>query len=110
MEERVLRGMEGTVVIDQKSMRLHELEGRLPADVNIAFGLLATIKAGSNFATTREPVEGNEWKTAMMDTDINGRAIFFKSIGRKEHAEHSEFTRLSMDITVPQAVDLLEKK
>jgi hypothetical protein len=110
MEERVLRGMEGTLLIDQKSMRLHELEGRLPEDVNIAFGLLATIKAGSNFATTRDPVPGNEWKTAMMDTDINGRAIFFKSIGRKEHAEHSDFTRLPMDITVPQAVELLEKK
>jgi hypothetical protein len=110
MEERVLRGMEGTMLIDQKSMFLHKLEGRLPADVNIGFGLLATIKAGSNFATTREPVPGDEWKTAMMDTDINGRAIFFKSIGRKEHAEHTDFTRLPMDITVPQAVDLLEKK
>jgi hypothetical protein len=110
MEERVLRGMEGTMLIDQKTMRLHELEGRLPEDINIAFGLLATIRAGSNFATTRDPVPGNEWKTAMMDTDINGRAIFFKSIGRKEHAEHTDFTRLPVDITVPQAVELLEKK
>jgi hypothetical protein len=110
MEERVLRGMEGTMLIDEKSMRLHELEGRLPEDINIGFGLLATIKAGSNFATTRDPVPGNEWKTAMMDTDINGRAMFFKSIGRKEHAEHSDFSRLAADITVPQAVELLEKK
>jgi hypothetical protein len=110
MEERVLKGMQGTMLIDQKSSRLHELEGRLPADVNIGFGLLATIKAGSNFATTREPVQGNEWKTATMNTDINGRAIFFKSIGRKEHAEHSDFYQIPMDTTVPQAVAMLEKR
>lgn len=70
---------------------MHELEGRLPEDVNIGFGLLATIHAGSNFSTTRDPVPGNEWKTAVVDTDIDGRAIFFKSIGKKEHVEHSGF-------------------
>jgi hypothetical protein len=109
MEERVLHGMVGTVWIDPKSSRLHRLEGRLPADVSIGFGLIATVKAGSNFSTQREPVPGNEWKTALMDTDINGRAIFFKSIGKKEHAEHTDFAQVPMDVTVAQAVAMLEK-
>ncbi len=108
MEERVLHGMEGAVLIDPAT-RLHGIKGRLPADVQIGFGLVATIKAGSNFSTTRNRVAGNEWKTAVLDTDINGRAIFFKAIGKKEHAEHSEFKMLPNDITVPQAVALLEK-
>ncbi len=109
MEERVLRAMEGTMLIDRKSSRLHQLEGRLPADVSIGYGLLATIRAGSNFSTTREPVPGDEWKTSMLDTDINGRAIFFKAIGKKEHAEHSEFTVIPMNTTVPQAVAMLQR-
>ena len=91
MEERVLHGMVGTVWIDSKSSRLHRLEGRLPADVSIGFGLIATVKAGSNFATQREPVVGDEWKTSLVDTDINGRAIFFKAIGKKEHTERTDF-------------------
>lgn len=110
MEERVLHGMVGTLQVDTKSSRLHRLEGRLPADVNIGFGLVATIKAGSNFSTVREAVPGNdEWKTATLDTDITGRAIFFKAIGKKEHAEHTEFVQVPMEVTVAQAVEMVER-
>ena len=107
-EERVLHAMSGTVLIDP-AMRLHGVQGRLAEDVQIGFGLLATIKAGSNFATTRDRVAGNEWKTSTLDTDINGRAIFFKAIGKKEHAEHTEFKPIPTETTVLQAVALVEK-
>ena len=109
LEERVLHGMEGSILVDEHGMRLHGITGRLPGDVSIGYGLIATIHAGSNFSTTRDNVYGNEWKTAMLDTDINGRAIFFKAIGKKEHAVHSSFKQLPDDITVPQAVAMLVK-
>jgi hypothetical protein len=109
MEERVLHGMVGTVWIDSKSSRLRRLEGRLPADVSIGFGLIATVKAGSNFATQRDPVPGDEWKTSLVDTDINGRAIFFKAIGKKEHTERTDFVPVAKDVTVAQAVEMLER-
>lgn len=108
LEERVLRAMTGSVLIDAAG-RLHRIEGRLPEDVTVGFGLIATIKAGSNFATTREHVDGNEWKTASLDTDIDGRAIFFKAIGKKEHAERWEYRRVPDNLTVPQAVAMLER-
>ncbi len=107
IEERVLHGMTGSVLVDP-AIRLHEIEGRLSEDVTVGFGLIATIKAGSNFSTTRDRVAGNEWKTAVLDTDINGRAIFFKAIGKKDHAEHREFKAILHEITVPQAVALVE--
>ncbi len=106
MEERVLHSMVGTVVVDP-AVRLHGIEGRLPEDVSIGFGLVATIKAGSHFSTTRERVAGDEWKTAVLDTDIDGRAIFFKAIGKKEHAEHREFKLMGDAVTVPQGVGML---
>jgi hypothetical protein len=114
MEERILHGMVGSVVVETGKMRLRELEGRLPQDVSIAYGLIATIKAGSHFATTRQPVHtgpvyGTEWKTETLETDVTGRAIFFKAIGKQEHAEHSDFKILSPTITVPQAVELVER-
>ncbi|MEO8737121.1 MAG: hypothetical protein ABI380_11335 [Edaphobacter sp.] len=109
MEERVMHGMAGSMLVDSRAGRLHELEGRLPEDVNIGFGLLATIHAGSNFSTTRDPVPGDEWKTVVVDTDINGRAIFFKSIGKKDHSEHSEFKPVPQNLTVAQAVEMVEK-
>lgn len=109
LEERVLHGMEGSILVDEEGMRLHGITGRLPGDVSIGYGLIATIHAGSNFSTTRDRVFGNEWKTASLDTDINGRAIFFKAIGKKEHAVHSTFKQLPDGITVAQAVGMLVK-
>jgi hypothetical protein len=109
MEERVLHGMAGSMLIDKQKARLHLLEGRLPQDVNIGFGLLATIHAGSKFSTIRDSVPGKEWKTTMIDTDITGRAVFFKTVGKKEHAEHADFKRVPMDLTVQQALEMLEK-
>lgn len=109
MEERVLHSMTGSLLVDQRVMRLRGITGRLPQDVNIGFGLIATIKAGSSFDTTREPVYGTEWKTQTLDTDINGRAIFFKAIGKKEHAVHSDFKLLPLEMTVADAVAMLEK-
>jgi hypothetical protein len=109
MEERVLHGMSGTMLIEPKAMRLHQIEGRLPQDVSIGFGLLATIKAGSSFATTRDALGQPDWKTTVIDADINGKAIFFKAIAKKQHAEHSEFVRVSNDLTVAQAVAMVEQ-
>jgi hypothetical protein len=114
MEERILHGMVGSVVVETDKMRLRGLDGRLPQDVSIAYGLIATIKAGSHFATTRQPVHtgpvyGTEWKTQTLETDVAGRAIFFKAIGKQEHAEHTDFKILSPTITVPQAVELVER-
>jgi hypothetical protein len=109
MEERVLHGMSGTMLIEPKGMRLHQITGRLPEDVSIGFGLLATIRAGSSFATTRNSLGQPDWKTTELDTDINGKAIFFKAIAKKQHAEHSDFIRISNDLTVTQAVEMVEQ-
>ena len=109
MEERVLHGMSGTLLIDPAAMRLHHIEGRLPEDVSIGFGLLATIHAGSSFATTRDRLGEPDWKTTLVDTAINGRVIFFKSISKNEHAEHSNFVRVPSDLTVVQAIAIAEQ-
>jgi hypothetical protein len=108
MEERVLHAMSGTMLIDPQMMRLHHIEGRLPADISIGFGL-ATIHAGSNFSTTRDRLGEPDWKTTKVDTAINGRVIFFKSIAKNEHAEHTDFVRIPNDLTIAQAVALVEQ-
>jgi hypothetical protein len=72
LEERVIHGMSGSLLLDGKAMRLHRIEGRLPEDVSIGFGLVATIHAGSNFNTMRSRVDADEWKTVSLDTDISG--------------------------------------
>jgi hypothetical protein len=105
----VSASVQGSMLIEQQQARLHELTGRLPVDVNIGFGLLATIHAGSSFPV-RNPVPGDEWKTAAIDTNISGRAIFFKSIGKVDHTVHSDFKQIPMNTTVAQATEMIEKQ
>ncbi len=112
LEERVLHGMSGSMMIDAKAMRLHHIEGRMPTDMSIGFGFLATIHAGSSFATSRDPTSNSampEWKTTLIDSAIDGKAVLFKAIARNEHAEHSEFIRVPNDMSVAQAVALAEQ-
>lgn len=109
LEEKVLHGMSGSVLIDAKTIRLHGIDGNMTNDVSIGFGLLATIHAGSNFSTIREHLEGDDCKTQTLHTDINGKAIFLKTIARKQDSKHSDFRKISDIMTVPDAVKLLEQ-
>lgn len=107
IEERVLHGMTGWLLVTQSGMRLHHIEGRLPQDVNIGFGLLASVKAGSNFETTKAMAEG-EWRTVRVISDIRGKAALFKTIGKNEDVARGEFKRVPNNLTVAQAVEMLE--
>lgn len=109
MEEKVLHSMSGEVLVDKGTMQLHRIEGKVPADVSLGYGLLGTIHAGSSFSTTHEMAPGGEWKDAMVNTAIEGKALLFKEIGRNEHVVHSEFKRLADNVSVADAVALLVK-
>jgi len=107
MEEKVLHSMSGTVLVDERTNQLHRIEGKIPADVNLGYGLLGTIHSGSSFSTEHEIEQGGEWKEALANTAIEGKAMLFKEIGRNEHVVHREFKRMSDSIDVGQAVALL---
>jgi hypothetical protein len=107
LEEKVLHAMSGWVLVDEKTMELHRIEGKTPVDVRLGYGILGTIHAGSSFATAHEMEPGGEWKNAMVNTAIEGKAMFFKEIGKNEQVVHSEFKRLADNITVAEAVSLL---
>jgi hypothetical protein len=109
LEERVLHAMSGTILVDQRTLQLHRIEGKTPTDVSLGYGLLGTVHAGSGFNTTHEMEPGGDWKDAVVNTAIEGKAMLFKEIGRNEHVVHSEFQQLSRDISVEQAVELLER-
>jgi hypothetical protein len=107
MEEKVLHGMAGTVAIDT-SERLHTIKASMPKDISVGFGL-ATVHAGSSFATTRDQVVEGQWKTVLVDTAINGKAILFKTLGKNEHVERTDFKLLPFDMSVKDAVALIEQ-
>ena len=106
IEERVLHGMSGWVAIDEKQQRLLHIEGSLPQEVSIGFGLLATIKAGSHFLSERKDIDGH-WRTVRVVTDVRGKAALFKSVAKNSEVSRSEFVYLDPNITLAQAVELV---
>ena len=108
IEERVLHGMSGWMLINQKQMRLHHIEGRLPADVNIGFGLVS-VKSGSNFESTKAPYD-EQWRTIRVISDIRGKAALFKAISRNQDVARGEFKRVDNNLTVAQAVEMLKDR
>jgi len=109
MEEKILHAMSGAVLVDEKTLQLHRIEGKISSDLSLGYGLLGTIHAGSSFSTEHEMEPGGDWKEAQANMAIEGKAMLFKEIGRNEHVVHSEFKRMSDNISVAQAVELLEQ-
>jgi len=107
MEEKVLHAMSGALLVDERTMQLHRIEGKIPADVSLGYGILGTVHAGSSFSTEHEMEPGGDWKDALVNTAIEGKAMLFKEIGRNEHVVHSEFKELPDSTTVTQAVGML---
>ena len=107
MEEKVLHGMSGWMLIDQKHLRLHHIEGRLPADVSLAFGL-ASVKAGSHFESTKMMYVG-QWRTIRVISDIRGKAVLFKTLSKNQDVARTEFKRVDNNLTVAQAVEMAER-
>ncbi len=109
MEERVLHTMVGAILVDGRTMELHRMEGKVPADVSLGWGLLGTIHAGSSFSSAHEMAPGNEWKASLIDTAIHGKAMLFKAIGKNEHTVCHEFRLVPENISLAQAVEMVEK-
>jgi hypothetical protein len=108
LQERVLHGMSGWLAIDANDLRLVHIQAELPTDVSLGFGILATIRAGSHFESDRQFLDGH-WRTTHVVTDIRGKAILFKSVAKQSVLTRSDFHYLDPNITLEQAVALVEK-
>jgi hypothetical protein len=107
MQEKVMHAMSGYILINQKELRIHRLEGKLPQDVSIGFGILATVHAGTHFLTERSEV-GEEWRTTHVVSVLNGRIIFFKTLSKNQDMVRQQFHKLEQPLTLKEAVALAE--
>ena len=106
LEERILHGMAGRIAIDAHAMRLIHLEFHLTQEVNIGFGLLASVHTGTTFISDRQIVDGR-WHTLHVATQVHGKAVLFKRIDYNLDLKRADFQVLDQNITVPQAAALL---
>ena len=109
MEARVMGEMEGTLIVDKKQHRIHTMKGQLSEDVNIGFGILGRMRKGGTFNIERRQVAPGLWQITETHVHIDGRALFFKTIGQQQDEVKSEFTQVPDGTTLEQALEMLKQ-
>ncbi|HEV2221713.1 MAG TPA: hypothetical protein VGR84_01790 [Candidatus Acidoferrales bacterium] len=108
-EAEVFHHMSGVMVLNTRAKRLVELRGRLTSEVKFFGGILGHLNKGGTFAVKQADVAGTHWDMTLLDTELNGKALFFKTIAVHEKRVESNYQRVPEDITVEQAAQILRK-
>jgi hypothetical protein len=106
-EARVAHNLAGTILIDAQQKRLAKLSGQLTNRVEFGYGLLGHIDNGGTIEIGRMQVAPSQWKTALINIQLSGRLVFFKTIDKQEYETRSDFRAVSGDLSLFEASQLL---
>jgi actin-related protein len=106
-EAAVFHAMEGVLWVNAKQKRLAEISGHLTRPVKFGGGLLGHLDAGGQFYVKQEEVQPGYWELTVLNVDLKGRALFFKTIDVQEKMERSRFRRVRDDLSAAQGAQLL---
>lgn len=106
-ESEVFHHMEGDMLIDRRTHRLAEIQGRLMTEVKFWDGLLGHLDKGGTFCVEQRDVGGGHWEMTQLDVEMNGKALFFKTIAVHQKQVDTDFRPLPDHTTLKQAGQLL---
>lgn len=107
-QAEVFHHMAGILVIDTKTNRLEEFRGRLTSSVKFGYGILGYLDGGGTFDVKQNNVADKHWDLTLLETNITGKELFFKSIAVREKLIESNYQRVSDDLTLEQAANMLK--
>lgn len=107
-EAQVFHHMSGDLWINKSNMRLADLRGRLTSRVEFGWGLLGHLDEGGTFNVKQEEVAKDHWDITLLQTDITGKILFFKTIAVHEKLVESDYQRVPDDLTLREAAALLQ--
>jgi hypothetical protein len=106
MQGRVLGQMAGELVVDKGQNRIVTISGKLTQDVMIAWGLVGRLREGGTFRVERRQVAPELWQITETHVHIEGKVLFFKSIGQQQDEVQTEFTQVPNGTTLEQAAEM----
>ncbi len=86
--------MAGTLVVSKGQNRIETISGKLTQDVTIGWGLLGRLREGGTFRVERREVAPGLWQIVETHVHIEGKALFFKTIGEQQDEVQTEFTQV----------------
>lgn len=106
-ETRVVHSLAGTVLIDPQQQRLAKLSGQIINRVQFGYGLFGHIDNGGTFEIGRVEVGPSQWKTALLNVQMSGRLMLFKTISKQQYEVRSNFRAVPGDLSLSEANELL---
>jgi hypothetical protein len=106
-EARVVHSLAGTILIDSQQKRLAKLSGQLTKPVEFGYGLLGHIDNGGTIEIGRVQVGPAQWKTALINIQLSGRLVLFKTISKQQYETRSDFRAVSGHLSLLEATRLL---
>ena len=106
---QVFHHMEGSLLIDGERKRLAEVEGQLTSPVKFGWGLLGHLEKGGTFLVKQQEVGSGHWEMTMLDVEMNGKALFFKTIAVREKEIDTDFQQVPEGLRPRQAFELLRQ-
>jgi hypothetical protein len=105
----VFHHMEGTLIVDGHQKRLVKIDGQLMSEVKFMGGMLGHLDKGGTFLVKQRQIGNGHWDTTVMNVEMNGKILFFKTIAVHEKETYSDYAEVPADINVQQAAEILKE-
>ena len=109
-EAEVFHAMNGNIWFNSKQSRLQELSGRLSQEVKFGGGLLGHLDPGGDFDVKQAEVAPGFWELTVLNVDMKGKALFFKTITVQQRYLRDDFERVRDDLTPANAAEVLHQQ
>jgi hypothetical protein len=106
---QVFHHLEGSLLVDDEQKRLAEINGQLTSEVRFGWGLFGHLDKGGTFLVKQEDLGSGHWELTMMDVEMNGKALFFKTIAVREKKICSDFRQIPDSTSLQQAYEYLRQ-
>lgn len=109
-ETIIYKGMEGTMVVEPRDLRLVRIDSSLVESVTLGWGLLARLNKGGRFTMEQSLLPDGEWETTRMTLDFTGKAFLFKTIRIKQKQTITDFRPAPANLSLAEGIELLKKQ
>ncbi|HKV46680.1 MAG TPA: hypothetical protein VJN69_01215 [Candidatus Acidoferrales bacterium] len=107
-EAEVFQAMSGMIWVDTKEDRLEEIDGHLSHEVEFGWGgVLGHLDKGGRFHVVQKEVVPGHWEIIRLYVDMQGKALFFKSISVHQDETRSDYKLLPPNTTLADGAKLL---
>jgi hypothetical protein len=107
-EGEVFHHMAGSLWLDVEQKRLARMSGTLTSEVTFGWGILGHLEKGGSFTVEQAEVGKGHWELTRLVVNMNGKALFFKTIDVKQNVQNSNFKAVLREVTLRRAAELLK--